>query len=357
MISYSFSASRLWLITLALGATIAAHAATNPVVFPGKLWEQRDPAKLGMDGPKLDEFATNVGGDGMIIKDGYLVKSWGDMNTHKWWASASKPVLSTLLLLAVQEKKLPSVDAPVKSVGWELSDKDKDMTFRHLADMVSGYACVEAPGAAWAYNDFAIQLYAKSLEKVYHQSLDEAFHERMRPLQLQDGEFFGSHGGLSVSASPRDFAKLGWLWLNRGRWNGQEIVSEKLYNEYIKPQVPANLPRTATRTNANDYLHIGTYGGGTDQNKNGPGVYGFNFWFNEPTPSGERVWPALPPDTYQANGMWNRDTMTIFPSLNLVVAVRGAKPGKFEPGKVDSQYNRNMKLIMDALHPAAAAAK
>lgn len=316
------------------------------VVYPGKVWEQRGPAQLGMDGTKLDEFATNVGGDGCIIKDGYLVKSWGETDTHKWWASASKPVLSTLLLLAVQEGKLPSVDAPVKSVGWALSAKDAGMTFRQLADMTSGYACSEPPGVAWGYNDFGVQLYSLSLEKVFKQSLDEAIQQRLAALQFEDGQFFNARG---VSASPRDFARVGWLWLNRGRWNGSEVLSEKLFAEHIKPDVRADLPRTTARSE--DYLGIGTYGGGTDQTKYGPGVYGFNFWFNEQMANGQRVWPAAPADAYQANGMWNRDTVTIFPSLGMVVAVRGAKPGKFEPGRIEGEYNKNLKLLM----PSAAA--
>jgi CubicO group peptidase (beta-lactamase class C family) len=343
------------MLCLALSA-LGCQGGSTDLAFPGKSWEQREPAQLGLEVGKFDQFATNVGGDGVVIKDGYLVKSWGERTSHKWWASASKPVLSTLLLLAVQEQKLPSMDAPVKSVDWELSPKDSTMTFRHLANMVSGYACAEAPGAAWGYNDFAIQLYARSLEKVFHQSLEEAFQQRMAALQFQDGEFFGGRGGLSVAASPRDFARLGWLWLNRGRWKGKEVLSEELFVEHIKPGVPADLPRTATKT-ANDYLGIGTYGGGTDQTKYGPGVYGFNFWFNERCTSGERVWPAAPADTYQANGMWNRDTVTIFPSLRMVVAVRGAKPGKFEPGKPDGTYNINLKLLVDAARPSVFPGK
>jgi CubicO group peptidase (beta-lactamase class C family) len=328
----------------------ASISDSHAIVFPGKSWEQCDPARAGLNAALLQRFATNVGGDGCIVKDGRMVLAWGEQTTHKWWASASKPVLSTLLLLAVQEKKLPSVDAPVKSVGWELSEKDSSMTFRHLANMVSAYGCAEAPGAAWGYNDFAIQLYAKSLEKVFKQSLDDAFQQRLSALQFEDGSFFGHRNGLSVDASPRDFARLGWLWLNRGRWKGKELLDAKLYDACIKPGVPANLPRTATKK-ANDYLGIGSYGGGTDQTPYGPGVYGFNFWFNEATPAGPRVWPGAPPDTYQANGMWNRDTVTMFPGLKMVVAVRGAKPGKFEPGKAEGEYNQNVRLLVDAVAP------
>jgi CubicO group peptidase (beta-lactamase class C family) len=336
------------LLLAILTASTAIAAAAEPV-FPGATWAQRPPTEVGLDAAKLDEFARRVGGDGVIVRDGFLVKTWGEVATHKWWASASKPVLSTLLLAAVQDGKLASLDAPVRRAGWELSAKDAAMTFRHLANMTSGYATADAPGAAWGYNDFAIQLYARSLEKIFASPLDAAFHARFAALQFEDGAFFGHRGGLSVVASPRDFARLGWLWLNRGRWRGEEILSEKFFVTEVRPQVPASLPRAVTKgAKPDDYLAIGSYGGGVNQTPHGPGVYGLNFWFNERTPGGERVWPAAPADTYQANGLWNRDTVTIFPSLRMVVAVRGAAPGKFEPGVVDGAYNQNLKLIVEA---------
>lgn len=340
---------RLVRLAAAFGALIAwVRAAEN--VFPGAMWASRDALSAGLDVAKLEAFAASVGGDGVVIRHGYLVKTWGEVATHKWWASASKPVFSTLLLCAVQEGKLATVDAPVATAGWTLAPKDAAMTFRQLANMTSGYATAEAPGAAWGYNDFAIQLYARSLEKIFAQPLADAFAARFGPLQFEDGAFFGHRNNLGVVASPRDFARLGWLWLNRGRWRGEEIVSPKLFDACLRPQVPAGLPRAVTAgAKPDDYLALGSYGGGTNQTPHGPGAYGFNFWFNERTPTGERVWPAAPADTYQANGLWNRDTLTIFPSLRMVVAVRAAQPGKFEPGQVASTYSQNMALLVGAV--------
>ena len=84
---------------------LVTTGTAGEIVFPGERWEQRSPAELGLDAEKLEAFAARIGGDGVIIKDGFLVKTWGEVATHKWWASASKPVLSTLLLAAVHEGK------------------------------------------------------------------------------------------------------------------------------------------------------------------------------------------------------------------------------------------------------------
>jgi len=333
--------------TLAIAVLCLAALKARAVVFPGETWKERAPASVGLDERKLAEFAARVGGAGCIIKDGYLVKSWGKITERRDWASAGKPVLSMLLLLAVQERRLHGVDAPVKDAGWELAPKDSTMTFRHLANMVSGYARGEAPGAAWGYNDRGIQLLGFSLERAFGQPLDVVSRERLAALKFEDGGVFGSRSGIGVNASVRDFARLGWLWLNRGRWKSRTVLSRRLVEDCFRPGVPADLPRT-TR-NGRDYLGVGTFGGETDQTRHGPGVYGFNFWFNERLPNGQRLWPAAPADTYQANGMWNRDTVTVFPSLRMVVAIRGADPGPFEPGRSKGKYNQNLKRLMDAV--------
>jgi CubicO group peptidase (beta-lactamase class C family) len=340
----------LWLASCVLAGP---RVAAGEPVYPGRSWEIRGPREVGLNGARLDQFAARVGGAGCIVKDGYLVKSWGEATLKRDWASAAKPVLSTLLLFAVAEGRLPSVDARVADLGWDLQPKDRTMTFRHLANMVSGYGRAEPPGAAWAYNDCAISLYARSLEKVFGASLDAALRERLAPLQFEDGSIFSSRDGRGVATTPRDFARIGWFWLNRGNWKGQALLPRELFDACVKPGVPADLPRT--QTPGEEYLGVGSYGGGTDQTPYGPGVYGFNWWFNEPVrPGGERGWPAAPADTFQANGMWNRDVVTVIPSLRMMIAFCGGSLGKFEPGAVASEANENMKLLVEATMPGQA---
>lgn len=324
-------------------------------VFPGVHWDIATPAWAGLDEEKLNQFISNVGGSGCIIRFGFQVKTWGDPTSKDDWASCSKTVTSLMLLFAVHESKLNSVDDLVEPVvqslfSQELIEKDKTMTFRHLANMVSGYALPEDPGTAWGYNDYAISLYNLTLfDGVFQETPNDVITapNRLGPLQFEDGSVFGSRNGYGLKTSPRDFARIGWFMLNKGNWNGVQILPEQYFDNYMMPGVPGNLPNTAGGTN--DYLNINFYGGGTNQTPYGPGVYGFNWWYNSMVgTSGNLMWPDAPIDAYQANGHWNKETMTVFPEDKMVVAVLG-NLGEWEPGSSESSANQNLKLLKEAI--------
>jgi len=343
------------LLSLCLLAVLSLSAtAEGPeVVFPDEQWAQKAPEELGMDREKLQRLARRVRGAGCIIKDGYLVYSWGNQTKKFNWASAAKPVISTMLFFAVHEGRLSSVNDRVGQWGWKLEGRDGDMTFYHLANMTSGYAMPDAPGEAYSYNDFAIKLYVLTMERVFGKGLNAAAMEYLKPLQLQDGTLFDSHG--RVVTTPRDFARIGWFWLKKGNWKGRQLLPRRFFQQYMRPHVPADLPRSKGHSRKpNDYLHIGSYGGGTNQTPYGPGVYGFNWWFNAPIDAeGRRFWPDAPPDAFQANGLWGRYVVAVFPSLKLVAAAGGGNWGKFEPGESDSRLNRALKLLTDSVRSPA----
>ncbi len=295
--------------------------------FPARAWPRRSPAEAGFDPAGLAAFTRAVGGDGVVVRDGCLVAAWGRPDRRGDWASAAKPVMSTLLLFMVHEGRLASLDARVapwveKALpGKKLLTKDVSMTFRHLANMTSGYARAEAPGVAWAYNDYGIALYRALLGNVLGASFDDATCERLAALQFQDGGIFGSRGGGGVNASPRDFARIGWFWLRQGAWGGQTLLPKALFAAHCRPQVPTDLPRT--KAAGKDYLRVGTSGGGSDQSYLGAGRYGCNWWFNAETASGKRWAPHLPADAFYAMGHTGKEVLLVVPSLDLVVAARG----------------------------------
>jgi len=350
---------------LVTGCTSPAIHVQPSRVFPGKHWQQKTPAEVGLDPMRLEAFARYISegrgqeaqrpSRGCIIKDGYMVYSWGDPSHPSGWFSASKPVLSTLLFFAIEDGKLSSVDAWVADLGWPLVAKDQSMTFRHLANMTSGYACNEAPGQAWAYNDYAIMFYALSLEKAMGRSIKQAADKYFSALRFEDGDLIGNHlRGRGVSASCRDFARVGWFWMNRGGWGGRQVLPQAYFDAYMKPQVPADLPRTAT-VEPNDYLKIGSYGGGHDQVPYGPGMYGFNWWYNAPGPDGRQPAPDGPADMVMAVG-YGGNVMVMLPSQGLLVAAR-ANWGGLRSRQSDARLNTALRMLMSALSPGTDAGR
>ena len=297
------------------------------VFSPMKNGKLNPASALGLDQEKLDQIADSLQGRGLIIRHGYVAKTWGDQSQKSDWMSSSKPLFSTLLFFAIQEKKIDSVHKPIKDFGWDLSQKDQTMTFHHLANMISGYARPEEPGEAWAYNDYAINLYRLTLfQRLFKESPEVVCGDpnRLGSLQFQDGVSFNQK--VRIIASVRDFARLGWFWLNRGNWKGRQLLATHFFDDYLKPHVPKNLPHTA-KAKTNDYLQIGSYGGASDHfTKYGPGIYGYNFWFND---TGREhpdrlTWPDAPKDTYMTIGAGG-NSMAIIPSLDMMIAAAQAK--------------------------------
>ena len=333
-------------VTNSLGAdaTTAAPLIVRTVAFPGALWDTRTPEESGLDAVKLQEFADATTGPGIVVRDGYVVKEWGNQTSKVEWASASKPVLSTMLFFAVSEGRLSGVDARLLDQGWNLTPEDTPMTFAHLANMTSGYARGEAPGEAWAYNDFAINLYAQSLfDQVFADSPDAntaiVDPQRLGSLQFQDGPIIDNQTR-RLNTTVRDFARIGWFWFNKGSWNGQQLLPRSFFDDYMHPAVPGSLPRTTSFSG--DYLGVGSYGGPSDQSSYGPGIYGFNWWFNR----GQQSWPDAPVYAFQANGHWNGEVLTVIPSLGMVAAWKGVNNGSesFPP-----PMNDLLKILVESV--------
>ena len=137
-----------------------------------------------------------------------------------------------MLFAAINEGRVASPDSPIFPWWPALRATDQTMSFRHLADMMSGYACNDRdggnplpPGSRWAYNDFAIMLYVETLDKVFGttDNLVTAGNQRfVVPLQFQDGVLFNSALG-RVKASPRDFARMGWFWSTLAIADGSQV--------------------------------------------------------------------------------------------------------------------------------------
>ncbi len=121
----------------------------------------------------------------------------------------------------------------------------------------------------------------------------------------------------------RDWARLGLLYLNRGMWRGERLLTEE-FVEFVQTPAPAWKPP----------------------------VYGGLFWLNPADENGQgmRI-PTLPTDTYNAAGAGDQRTYVI-PSRELVIVVMSHRAGAvFEPDRVDREYEA-LGLAVKAVDPS-----
>lgn len=325
----------------------------NHTIFPGKNWLFAEPEKLGLKSDVLDSLAIILDGRGCVVKNGYIVKTWGNQQEKSDWLSSVKPLFSTLLFFAIDEGLVSDVHYKISNLDWDLLDKDKDMELYHLANMISGYARPEKPGEAWAYNDYAIQLYQKCLfERIFKEAPGEVFYNRLGCLSFEDSIWF-SNDKPRIYASVRDFARIGHFWMNQGNWNGKQVLPDIYFKNYMKPQVPKNLPNTkVSKIKNNDYLNIGTFGGGSDHfTQFGAGIYGFNWWFNSTglLHPGKITWPDGTPRTFMSIGAGGNN-MLIIPEYQLILASAKGSWGELKAGDPKNKFNLCIKLLLSSIN-------
>lgn len=95
--------------------------------------------------------------------------------------------------------------------------------------------------------------------------------------------------GSTFRCTARDYARLGYLWLNKGRWSDRQLVPE----DWMKQA-------SSRFINANGESPVG---------------YGYTFWIHD-------EWENVPKDTYGSRGHHMNDCYVV-PSLDLVVVRQG----------------------------------
>lgn len=331
-----------WLVAVAVLLS-AAQAAAEGTVYPGRTWATKAPADVAMDSKKLDAFRDYVRGRGCVVRRGYMVYTWGNVSKRGDVASAAKPWYSHFLFKALEEGNIASLDE--KANQWEprLSDinaklgyKDRNITWRHMANQISCYGLDEEPGAAFAYNDWQMALFWDTLFlKVYgaaYETVDEkVLHPKLTAhLQCEDNPTFMAFGTRNragrLAISVRDFARFGLLYLRKGNWKGAQLISEKHATMAVSSPLPNSIPRArgkvapmipgqrsigSRRTPDNQCDHLGSYS--------------WLWWTNGIDRNGKRHWPDAPVDTYGAFGHGGPRAMIVLPSLHLLVSWNDAK--------------------------------
>lgn len=185
----------------------------------------------------------------------------------------------------------------------------------HILTYMKNLKQIHKAGSKWNYSTGETDLVGILIQKASGKSLAEYLSEKIwQPFGMQQCAFWLADecsnlniGGSGLSASLRDFARLGSLMLKNGRINGESIFSK----EWLE---------NATT----DLFKIDDNGGG----------YGYLWWRN-------------PDGSYTANGIFGQ-FIYINPKKNVVIAQTAAWPiaGSKE---LNQKRNEFVKAVLDSL--------
>jgi CubicO group peptidase (beta-lactamase class C family) len=268
-----------WKITAGLRTPVAVPA---PETWPTQGWQSSTPEEQGFDSEKMAQGLLQMQADQvnidslLIIRNGYVVLDahfapYDGKFPHDL-ASVTKSVMTTLIAIASEQGKL-DLDSPVVSFFPEhsianLDERKEAMTVRHLVSMRNGMqsGCYEGdedtleamratadwvqaaldrpmvarPGSKFCYDSPGMHLLSVILQQATGMTaLDFARQHLFEPLGIQaalwDVDPQGhTRGWGDLHLLPEDAAKIGLLWLQRGNWDGQQIVSEDWVLDSVK---------------------------------------------------------------------------------------------------------------------------
>jgi CubicO group peptidase (beta-lactamase class C family) len=319
------------------------QAVETEFVYPGKEWAIKRPEQVGLNITKLKEIGGYAGGFGCVVRQGYMVYSWGDASRRKDVASAAKPFYSHFLFKAVENGKISSLDELVNrweprlnQINKDRGYKDRNIRWRDFANQISCYGLAEAPGTAYAYNDWQMALFWDLLfKKVYGVSYETVDAEVLHPqlsdqLQCQDNPTFMAFGVKDrpgrLAISPRDFARFGLLYLRKGKWKGKQLISVNHATMAVTGPLPNSIPRTAGQQAE---MIPGQRSIGSkripDNQCDHVGSYSWLWWTNGVGRDGARHWPDVPVDTYGCFGHGGLRAMVVMPSKDLIISWNDTK--------------------------------
>jgi CubicO group peptidase (beta-lactamase class C family) len=258
-----------------------------------RYFNQKQPTeKLQKTLDSLETFAfLIIKNDSLVYEkynDGYGPSSYSNS------FSMAKSVVSMLVGVAIQEGKIKNIDQPVSDflANFKKGGKEK-ITLRHLLTMSSGLnwdesysnpfsmtteayygsdlnsllakvESVEEPGKYFRYLSGNTQLLAMVLEKATGKRLSQYAQEKLwQPMGMEQDALWSldKANGMEkayccLNSNARDFARIGKLYLQKGRWGSQFLID----SAYVKQSlVPAPLLNP-------------------DENNAKVDFYGFQFW-------------------------------------------------------------------------------
>lgn len=252
--------------------------------YPTNGWRSAKPETYGMDSRLLSAAVEYITDEWpkvnslLVVRNGYLVKEQyfnGYKSTDAYNVkSVTKSFMSSLIGMALEKGYFKNIDQPVteilpKEYHSSMDERKKTITLRHLLTMTAGFKWVEngdvtkaweqsddlikftlelpldaAPGEKFNYNTAVSHLLSVALSQTAGTNTYEfARKELFDPLGitldswLMDPKGYYM-GGSEMRWTPREMAKFGYLYLNKGRWNGRPIIPAQWVEKSTSEQAP-----------------------------------------------------------------------------------------------------------------------
>jgi CubicO group peptidase (beta-lactamase class C family) len=298
-------------------------------------WPVSAPAEQGMDAVTLElarayAFQEGKHTQGVVVtRRGTLVAEWyedgRDATSYAASWSVGKSVTSALVGIAIDEGKLPGVDVPMVDFYPEWAGSERaDIRLEHVLHMASGLDWREVyqidmanesdvvqlvfttesplqyvlarpqlvpPGTTFNYSSGDTLLLSGMLAQATGQRAGDYAQEKLfDKLDIVGAEWWRASTGETLTyccldMTTRDFARFGLLYLQRGMWDGEQVVPSAWVDVSLSPAATS------------------------------PG-YGYQWWLEGATE------PSLPSDLFMANGH-DGQYIYVIPSLELVVVRNG----------------------------------
>ena len=246
-------------------------APAQGAYWPTQGWRVSTPEAQGMESAKLAEMLAAIGQQRLdldsilIIRNGYVVSEtylepYNQDTTHDLY-SVTKSFVSTLIGIAMDQGKIERTDQrildffPGRTIE-NLDPQKQAMTLEDVLTMRSGLDWQEGdaaysalyqsqdwvsymldlplaapPGSKFNYCSGCSHVLSAILQQTTgRKTRDFAEQTLFKPLGIRAAAWETdpagiSFGGWGLKLTPRDMAKLGYLYLRDGRWDGQQIVS------------------------------------------------------------------------------------------------------------------------------------
>lgn len=256
-------------------APVAWPDAPEPAYWPTHGWQVSTPEQQGVDSERLIAMFQTIQKQEMnlhsilVVRNGYLVlEAYYDpyrASDRHPIESNTKSVIGMLVGIAIDQGKIAGVDQPMLDFFPNAPIKHLDpykeaITLHNLLSMTPGLECEDfspaargmygtshwvqyvldlpmnaKPGERWVYCSGAAHLLSAILEQATGvDARTYANRYLFRPLGIAEvlqGDWASDPEGVTngitgLSLTPRDLAKLGYLYLHKGRWNGEQVVSK-----------------------------------------------------------------------------------------------------------------------------------